>query len=114
MQPPGPGELTDFSPRGEDKFSDHIPDYAIEVKEYPWRSVLGTGTDSEQFQRYKDPAEQLKTCSRRPVASILPLIGYPECFGKEISRRQTITVTQKYLSGIRGRNEMVKNVTVIS
>jgi hypothetical protein len=31
-----------------------------------------------------------------------------------VSRRQTITVTQKYLSGIRGRNEMVKNVTVIS
>jgi hypothetical protein len=31
-----------------------------------------------------------------------------------LSRRQTITVTQKYLSGIRGRNEMVKNVTVIS
>ena len=31
-----------------------------------------------------------------------------------LSRRQTITVTQKYLSGIMGRNEMVKNVTVIS
>jgi hypothetical protein len=28
--------------------------------------------------------------------------------------RQTITATQKYLSGIKGRNGMVKNVTVIS
>jgi hypothetical protein len=34
--------------------------------------------------------------------------------GFGLSRRQTITVTQKYLSGITGRNEMVKNVTVIS
>jgi hypothetical protein len=59
---------------------------------------------------HKDAAERLKTCSCRPVASFLPLIGYPECFGKEISRRQTITVTQKYLSGIKGRNEMVKNI----
>jgi hypothetical protein len=31
-----------------------------------------------------------------------------------VSRRQTIAVTQEYLSGIRGRNEMVKNAAAIS
>jgi hypothetical protein len=55
------------------------------------------------------PGERLQQ-SLRPNTKI----GNFMEFSMSVSRRQTITVTQKFPSGIRGRNEMVKNVTDIS